>query len=323
MKLERAPAWLRWGASVLVLGLAATLLWRQLRGLSLEALLAAMRALPAGAVALSLLATALSFTCLAGYERLATQWLAPGKVPRRVAWRVGLEAHALANTLGFHAITAVALRLRTYRAHGIDGVTLAKIVATIGGCVVVGVAAILLLALAWWQWLEGRGFVVVVVALGVAGAFALLRVRLRSSSRTPVVAHAGVVLALGIVEMAAAVAAFAVLVPAGALPTGPELVLLFVAAMLLGIVSHAPGGLGVFEATILAAAAPDRRAAVLASLLAYRLVYGLLPCALALLAVGIGWLRGRHRDAGVSSTADSGASAGSAATKAAPAPPGK
>jgi uncharacterized membrane protein YbhN (UPF0104 family) len=59
------------------------------------------------------------------------------------------------------------------------------------------------------------------------------------------------------------------------------------------VVSHAPGGLGVFEATILAAAVPPARAQVLAALLAYRAVYNLLPFAFALLAVAAGSLRDR------------------------------
>jgi uncharacterized membrane protein YbhN (UPF0104 family) len=107
--------------------------------------------------------------------------------------------------------------------------------------------------------------------------------------------------------MACAVAALWVLVPAGALPAGPWFALLFVSAMLLGIASHSPGGLGVFEATILSAAAPPSRAEVFAALLAYRALYNLLPCALALLAIGIGWARGRRRDPRASSTVDSGA----------------
>lgn len=293
-------------ASLLVLALAAWMLWRQLRGIEAAQLRAALAGLPATAIAASLACTAVSFACLAAYERLATQWLAPGRVPPAVAWRVGLESHALANTLGLHALSALALRLRTYRAHGIDAATLARIVAAIGACVAVGVVAIALSALAWSQWLAGRGAMVLVVVAFAAVALGVLRLRLRQMSlRSPVLAHAGLLLALGWLEMAAAIAAFAVLLPAGAMPDGPLLVLLFVGALLLGIVSHAPGGLGVFEATLLAAAAPTRRAEVLAALLAYRAIYNLLPCALALLSVGVGWARGR--DPRASSTVDSGA----------------
>jgi uncharacterized membrane protein YbhN (UPF0104 family) len=308
LRPSRLPRALQWAASLLLLALAGWLLWRQLQVLRPGELRGALAVLSPTALTASLVCTAVSFACLAGFERLATQWLAPGKVPRGVAWRVGLEAHALANTLGFHALTALALRVRSYRAHGIDAATLAKIVATIGGCVATGVVAILLFALAWSAWRTGMGTIVAIVVVALVAAFFLLRLRLRQLPvQSPVLTHFAVLLALGFVEMAAAVGAFAVLLPADALPAGPSLVFLFVGALLLGILSHSPGGLGVFEATILAAAAPPARATVLAALLAYRLLYNLLPCALALLAVGIGWARGRHRDARASSTVDSGA----------------
>lgn len=290
--MKRVPAWLRWTASALLIALAAWMLWRQLQGISVGLVLAALRATPPLLVAASLLATALSFACLAAFERLSTQWVAPDRVPRATALRIGLEAHALANTLGFHALTAVALRLRSYRLHGIDAVTLAKIVALIAASVATGAVAIALVALAWSQLIAGRGLLVAAIALALFGALAVLRLRLRQFPvASQVLAHLGGISAIGLLEMAAAVAALALLVPAGALPGGPVFVLLFVSAMVLGLVSHAPGGLGVFEATFLAAAPPSRREEVLAALLLFRLVYNLLPCALALLAIGLGrWL---------------------------------
>ena len=288
------PPWLRRCLGALLLALAAWLLWRQVQGLSLAELRSALARLAPMQVAASMLATTLSFACLAAYERLATQWLAPGKLPRAVAWRTGLVAHALANTLGFHPVTAVALRLRSYRAHGIDAATLAKIVAAIGGCVAAGALSILALAGAWALWCSGRGGLLIVLVLAGGAVLALRRARPRPAwpgSRVP--ARAGGVLALGLLETAAAIAALAVLLPSGALPDGPAFALLFVAATALGIASHAPGGVGVFEATMLSAADPVQRAPVLAALLAYRVVYNLLPCALALLALAAEGLRAR------------------------------
>jgi uncharacterized membrane protein YbhN (UPF0104 family) len=279
------PRWLRWSASALVLALAAVLLVRQLRGLDPAQLRAAWSTISPAALVACLAATALSFGCLAAYERLATQWFAPGVIPRAVAWRTGLVAHALANTLGFHPLTAVALRLERYRACGVDAFALAKIVAAIGACVAGGALALLAAAGAWWLWRWSPVAGLAAIAAVAAGGALLHAARPRG------LPQAGRVFALGLLEAAAATVAFVVLVPAGALPEGPALVLLFVGASVLGVVSHAPGGLGVFEATILAAAAPGTRAAVLAGLLAYRLLYNLLPCALALLALAAGALR--------------------------------
>jgi uncharacterized membrane protein YbhN (UPF0104 family) len=292
--MKRARPWLRRGLGLLLIGLAGWLLWRQLQGLSLAELRRALETLSTRQIALSLLATAISFACLAAYERITTQWLAPGKVPRLVAWRTGLVAHALANTLGFHPVTAVALRLQRYRVHGIDNGTLAKIVAAIGGCIAAGALAILAVAGACSLWESGSGELLLVLLPAAAGALLLVRERIRSSSpRKKIPAHAARVIAIGLVEMAAAVAALYVLVPVGALPDGPAFVFLFIAATVLGIASHAPGGIGVFEATMLAAANPAMRAQVMAALLAYRVLYNLLPCALALLAVGVEVLRAR------------------------------
>jgi uncharacterized membrane protein YbhN (UPF0104 family) len=287
--VKAVPRWARWSASVLVLALAAWLLWRQLRGLDPAQVWTAMLSLPPLALAASLAATALSFACLGAFERLATEWIAPGRIPRALAWRTGLVAHAVANTIGFHPITAVALRLEPYRAQGIDAGTLARIVATIGACVATGVFAILATAGAWWLWRVGdAGLLVLLVA--ASALLVLVAKRSRASLRLARPAYACL---LGLVEMAAALFAFTVLVPPGMLPAGPELVLLLVSAIVLGVVSHAPGGLGVFEATILAAAAPGSRAPVLAALLAYRVLYGLLPFALALVALAGGAVRGR------------------------------
>ena len=68
-------------------------------------------------------------------------------------------------------------------------------------------------------------------------------------------------------------------------------------AVLVGIASHAPGGLGVFETIMLAAFPAAARADLLAALLCYRLTYGLLPFALAGVAVGAFELRERRRKA--------------------------
>jgi uncharacterized membrane protein YbhN (UPF0104 family) len=53
------------------------------------------------------------------------------------------------------------------------------------------------------------------------------------------------------------------------------------------VVSHAPGGLGVFEAGMTAILAGRGRPDLLAALLLYRLLYNLLPFALAVSALGL------------------------------------
>jgi phosphatidylglycerol lysyltransferase len=62
----------------------------------------------------------------------------------------------------------------------------------------------------------------------------------------------------------------------------------FAAAMMAGVVSHVPGGIGVFESVILAAMPPDvPKTEVAAALLLFRGIYYLLPFALAVAVVAL------------------------------------
>jgi uncharacterized membrane protein YbhN (UPF0104 family) len=61
----------------------------------------------------------------------------------------------------------------------------------------------------------------------------------------------------------------------------------FVSATLLGFASHAPGGLGVFDAAMLVALWQFDKESVLAGLLLFRLLYYLAPFATALVILGV------------------------------------
>jgi phosphatidylglycerol lysyltransferase len=84
------------------------------------------------------------------------------------------------------------------------------------------------------------------------------------------------------------------LLPPGSAPYGPVLGA-FLAAQILGIISHVPGGLGVFEGTmLLLLGAHLPQADLLTALLLFRLAYYLLPLVLALAILLIDEVR-RHR----------------------------
>jgi len=62
---------------------------------------------------------------------------------------------------------------------------------------------------------------------------------------------------------------------------------IFVAATLLGFASHAPGGLGVFDAAMLVALWQFDKEDLLAGLLLFRLLYYIVPFALSLAILGV------------------------------------
>ena len=58
-------------------------------------------------------------------------------------------------------------------------------------------------------------------------------------------------------------------------------------ATLLGFASHAPGGIGVFDAAMLLALIQFDREELLAALLLFRLLYYIIPFALSLIVLGV------------------------------------
>jgi hypothetical protein len=77
-----------------------------------------------------------------------------------------------------------------------------------------------------------------------------------------------------------------VLVPADLNVGVFRLIAVFIAATLLGFASHAPAGLGVFDATILIGLGGEDREQLLAALLMFRFLYHLVPLMIALTLFG-------------------------------------
>lgn len=299
-------AHLRWLGAPVVVVAALWELRQQLQGLPRAQLATAWYAIPPAAFAWSLAATAASFALLAGYEWFASRLVAPGRIPARTALRVGAIAHAVSNTLGFHALTAGVLRYHCYRPLAVGKADVARLMAVVAACLAAGVATTALLALGWSS-ARVAGLILAsgCSALFVWGVSSAMK-RAGQASTSPW-AHLGLprivgLLGAGVLETTAALLALYVLLPSnsGTL-TLIQFVPVFIGATLLGLVSHAPGGVGVFEATILAML-PGPAADTLVSLICYRVIYNLAPFGLASAALVMASLQ---RNAGlVSSTAD-------------------
>ena len=79
----------------------------------------------------------------------------------------------------------------------------------------------------------------------------------------------------------------------------PHLVAVYLTALLAGLVSHVPGGLGVFDSIVLLLLSPEvPPPIVLGTLLAYRGIFHLLPLTLALVAFGTFEMRRGLREMG-------------------------
>jgi hypothetical protein len=91
---------------------------------------------------------------------------------------------------------------------------------------------------------------------------------------------------IGIVDLGFCALAMYMLVPAEPNIGFVTLAVIFVSATLLGFASHAPGGIGVFDAAMLVALWQFDKEDVLAGVLLFRLLYYIIPFALSLLILG-------------------------------------
>jgi phosphatidylglycerol lysyltransferase len=238
---------------------------------------------------------------LATFDVLAARTVVRDRIPAKLAAFAGAVTQGISNTLGFHAITGAALRYRIYATAGLGAGDIARIVALAGLGVGLGFAVVITGALCWqpeitrgWGRWPGAALLLALAAL-VAW---LSRPRTLALGRLtlalPGARIASTQMLVGGVEMLAALTALYVLLPAASAPPFVDFLPIYVGAVLAGIVSHAPGGLGVFETIMLASFPPAARADLLAAILCYRLTYTALPFVLASAALAaFEWYRRR------------------------------
>jgi len=94
-------------------------------------------------------------------------------------------------------------------------------------------------------------------------------------------------IAIGIIDLGCCAAAMYVLMPSEPHIGFLTLAVIFVSATLLGFASYAPGGLGVFDAAMMVALWQFDKEDLLAGLLLFRLLYYIIPFAVALVILGL------------------------------------
>jgi phosphatidylglycerol lysyltransferase len=241
-----------------------------------------------------------SYACLIVSERLALNMIGK-QLPFARIWRPTVAAHALGNALGFSFATGPAARARLYK-EALSPAEIAAVSALSGAGVFMSAAAVagagLLIAAPEiaghgfghvWLWrVLGFGLVLpcltwIIISWRWPRTGAVAGV----SVHTPPWTSAMLQTAIGVADWLAAAGLLYVLLPEHGGWSFPAFIAVFVASGMFGGISGAPGGLGVFEASILALAPPDQHApAALAALLIYRLVYTVLPLGVGALLLG-------------------------------------
>ena len=288
-----------------IVGLAAVaiagwLLLRELRGITLADILSAFAAIPPGRWLLALASTALAYFALANYDRIALEHLGR-RLPFRYVAVVSFTAYALGHNLGAPVLTGGLARYRAYSLKGLSATEVGVVVAftsltfTLGALLTGGLVLLAKPEIAS-RWFDGPHWLPIALAalllfgpwlyIGGAllhfppfklGGFSLIYPRPPIAAQQMLVAPLEILSAAGIVYFA---------LPEAVNPGYLEVLGAFVAAFSAGLVSHAPGGLGVLELTFLKVAPQIPAAPALAALLAFRLFYLLLPLAISLVVAG-------------------------------------
>lgn len=287
--------WLIRAISLGVLGAVAWVIHRELEGARLQDVLAYLRVMPAGLVAIALACSLLTYVLLGVYEVLGLRYIAR-PVPAGAAFFAAFVASAIGHSLGFATLTGGAIRFRLYAPHGLRAADLALLT---GFCAVTGGLGLAVLAgtsllleprkadaMLHLGGLASAWLGAVLIAL-VAGYLlwsltgrSMLRIR-GWTLRAPRFGIALMQVLAGGVDLALSAAVLWLLLPASASVDFVSFTGLFVLAIVSGILAQLPGGLGVVESTMLLALPTVPPAELLAVMLVWRAVYYLVPLLIA------------------------------------------
>ena len=287
-------------AALLFFTLVVWVLHHQLAHLHVKRVLAHLHAIPSRQVLAALGFTALSYWLLTTYELLALRYLRRVIPYRRILFNAFI-AYSFSHTIGFSAFTQTAIRLRLYATARVSAIDVAMVsvfcsvsfgigLATVAGLSLVlspEHAAMLLYLDRRWAELVGTLLLTAVCTYALWASFARGTVEIRGwALRAPGPAIGLTQIALGVLDLSLSCAVLWSLLPASAHVHYITFLGVYAAAVIAGIISHVPGGVGVFEAVILLTLPGVPTDALLGSLLAYRAVYYLVPLVFGTLLFG-------------------------------------
>ncbi len=301
--------------SLTIIVVAVIVLYHILRDIDTDELFARSKRPIGGPSIVAGLFVAAGYLTLTFYDLFALRTIGRAEIPYRVAALAAFTSYAIGHNVGASIFSGGAVRYRIYSAWGLSVIEVTKICFIAGLTFWLGNATVLGLAFSmrrkprarsiscrygptasslWsflrcspptslWVWVKPR-------VIGRDG----WQVRLPGGPLTLVQ------IAIGIVDLACCAAAMYMLVPDDPNVGFVTVAVIFVAATLLGFASHAPGGLGVFDAAMLVALWQFDKGDLLAGLLLFRLLYYIIPFVLSLAVRGARSLAQSHRAAHIS-----------------------
>jgi glycosyltransferase 2 family protein len=287
--------------SITIITIAAIVLYHILRDIDLDELVDALEATDWRTLLIAGLFVAAAYLTLTFYDLFALRTIGRYEVPYRSAALGSFTSYAVGHNVGASVFSGGAVRYRIYSAWGLSVIEVTKICFVAGLTFWLGNAAMLGLGVFYAPqqasdidhlpiWLNRIVAILILMLLAAYIAWVWVKPRVVGRDGWKVSLPGGpltlVQIVIGILDLSFCAMAMYMLVPdephLGFIPVA----VIFVSATLLGFASHAPGGLGVFDATMMVALWEFDKEDLLAGLLLFRLLYYIIPFALSLLILG-------------------------------------
>jgi phosphatidylglycerol lysyltransferase len=278
-------------ASIAIIVIAAVVLWRKLSDVNPARVAADFSSIPGSALMLAGLLTAGALLAMALYEVQMLRYLRP-----RAQWQrpfvTALMAYPIGHAVGLGAFSGGAIRFRIYSAAGFGAADIGKLILlsvmpySIGLGLLAGTAMLMATGGAAAA-LHLTEPVVTMIGAGLLAthflyvALVIGRVRPLGSwfpaFELPGPRLTAIQYLLGVAEVLCTAAVLYVMLPPAAHISFTAFVAVYVTAVAAGALSGVPAGLGVFESILLITLTGAPAEALLGAVLAYRLVFELLP----------------------------------------------
>lgn len=251
-------------AGMIILTIALVFLYRELKSYHISEISSRLRQFPPGKIMAGIALTILSYLIMTFYDRLALVYI-KHRLPQNKVTFVSLVAYIFSNNIGLSVISSGAVRFRFYEVLGLSSVEIIKIIAfnaftfwigiiTASGIMFaaepVSLPSILRLP---FESVRPVGFIMIaiVAAYIVAAMFYKKTIRVKEIEIEP----PGKVVALGQVlistaDWMAAGTVFYILLPSVYGVSYTSVISIFMLAQMAGLISHVPGGIGVFETVV-------------------------------------------------------------------------
>ena len=284
-----------------VMAVAAAVLYHTLRDLDVDELVDALEATDWRTLGTAGFFVAAGYLTLTFYDLFALRTIGRSEVPYRVAALGSFTSYAVGHNVGASVFSGGAVRYRIYSAWGLSVIEVTKICFVAGLTFWLGNAAVLGLGVLYAPqaaraidqmplWLNRVFALVILACLAAYIAWVWVKPRIIGRENWQVTLPGGpltlVQILIGILDLSCCALAMYVLVPDEPNLGFVTVAVIFVAATLLGFASHAPGGLGVFDAAMMVALWQFDKEELLAGLLLFRLLYYIIPFVLSLLILG-------------------------------------